>query len=134
MGPRTGIYRIISAVQPHPCIGADSRDRSARKRVIADGDMNVKKCQGNTRLSWPATGISTEEEDNVVVHTSVDPGTRWLINEAGSDTFTIERDSLIRPNKSWTLGCTDPMSPVNLEFILALPRPDQQWRFERIRE
>ncbi|KAF9224861.1 hypothetical protein BS17DRAFT_54191 [Gyrodon lividus] len=134
-GPANGNFLITSAVEPLLPIGADNNDYSAVKRVISDGEMRswslTEVEPGKWKIVLEENWYSTEEKNpnSVVVQTSVDPGTRWLISENENNLYTIERDTPIIPNMAWTLAGDEPKSEVVLKFILAQPSPNQLWKF-----
>ncbi|KAF9230328.1 hypothetical protein BU15DRAFT_69288 [Melanogaster broomeanus] len=137
MGPGTGIFRIMSAVESSLAIGVDNTGSPGTQRVVSYGDSTVwylHEDSGKYKIDLVTNWYSKEEYGNVVVQTPVDPGTRWIITEISPDTFTIESDSIISPNTAWTLTSTERKYPINLEYITALPRLEQQWRFEPIME
>ncbi|KAF9443002.1 hypothetical protein P691DRAFT_788616 [Macrolepiota fuliginosa MF-IS2] len=139
-----GKYLIINLVSPQPTVGADNIDNSAIKPVIVDGGMRVWYLEGvgggRYKLvldeNWYAT--TSADGENVEVHTSVDPGTRWELEDAeeGPGWYIIK---LADTNTSWSAVQTRPKARADVgvrggKVVLEPIRhphldPYQQWKF-----
>jgi len=128
-----GKYLIVSYADPKPSIGADNIDNCAVKPVITDGQMRVWSIKddvgGVFQLVLEDTWYSSHEGDKVVVKTSVDPGTRWVVIRVDHGDGVYQIISTDHSNTAWTATVVDPESPVVLS-PLADPgtNPLQLWK------
>ncbi|KAF9224820.1 hypothetical protein BS17DRAFT_779097 [Gyrodon lividus] len=135
-GPGNGRFLIVSAQDPKPTIGADPDDGAVRP-VITEGDdkvWNVGEIEpGKYGITLSGWLTRPDIENNVVVDTLPNRQV-WLIRAQGNEgQYTIESDSLIRPNRGWTLSSVEPKSLVALR-IIEIPYPAQLWEFIRVLE
>ncbi|KAI9571027.1 hypothetical protein HD554DRAFT_2036935 [Boletus coccyginus] len=108
---------------------ANNRNNCAVKPVIIDGQMKVWSVRGqrdgNYRLVLEETWYSSNEGKEVVVKTSVDPGTRWKIVpvEDHPDLYTIQSTD---GDTAWTATHQGVRKVMLIPVIYS---PDQLWNF-----
>ncbi|KAF8547244.1 hypothetical protein OG21DRAFT_1527293 [Imleria badia] len=127
--PPNGKFQTVSYVHPNTLVGADIDETSGVKPVITDGATKVSIQNGQDVLGdkW----YSAADGDQVVVKTSVDPGTRMDFRAMQECVYVIKS---VDGNSAWTTTGVTSGDPVVLKLLNVLADQCQMWLFNNVAE